>query len=205
MIVRENLLIVQHDKLSSDYRDGGDSSRATGIMALFGSALDQYVIARHWVIHGFIRNYYQSIWNNPKDFSRDQLIPLVAGMKKCGKHSIVLYEFWRRRYWFGLCPNGDLLGPEFYLHMILCGKVWPLYWLIPILYPFQIIHILWMTRVMSEHEQNQTICLAKISGLLWLWKICHPDWKQSLKNYWGGWRDQMEIAEFIINGIEKKL
>lgn len=205
MIVRDKGLIVQHDKLISDYRDGGDSSRSTGIMALFGSTKDIEMIFYHWISDGFVRNPDQRHCSNPDDFSRDQLIPLIAGMKRSNVARIVRYEFWRRRYWFGLCPNGDFLGPEFYLHMILCGKVWPLYWLVPILYPFQVIHILWMTRVMPDHEQNQTICLAKISGLLWLWKWLHPDWKKSLRDYWGGWRDQMEIAEFIINGIEKKL
>jgi hypothetical protein len=201
----EHGIIVQHDPQNQSYGDGGDSSRATGIMALFDSKFDQQIIAKHYTQNeGFVRHPTQTKWNDPKDFSRDQLLCLVAGMKKSGLSSLVRREFFRQ-YWKGICPNGDLLGPEFFWHVIRCGRVYWLYFLWPIGIVSQIIHIIYMTKVAPRQEQNQTIAIAAISDLLWLWVFLHPNWKQSIRDYWSGWRNQNEIAEFLIEQIEQSM
>lgn len=201
----ETQIIGQHSLYDPNYLDFGDASRSTGIMATFGSKLDQEIILKHLTSKGFVRHPNQQPWNDPKNFSRDQLICLASGLYRSNQSKVVRSEFYRRRYWFGLCPNGDFLGPEFYLHLILCGKIFELYWLFPILIWFQILHILWATKINPEHEQNQTICLADRSGLLFLWAKLHINWKASVMYYWARWRDQKEISEYLIEQIELKV
>lgn len=205
MVVRDNNnIIVQHYQNDPLYGenggDGGDSSRSTGIMALFGSRIDQEVIDYHCTDKGFVRHPKQAPWNDTSNFSRDQLLCLIAGLYKAKKYKKIRREFYRQ-YWKGICPNGDLLGPEFYWHVILSGKIYFFYWLFPIGYLFQFLHIIWATQIDPDKEQNQTICMTTVSGLLWLWVFMHPYWKTSIRNYWSKWRDQDEIAKHIIKGI----
>src|SRR5262249_12740595 len=56
----------------------------------------------------FRRNPVQ--WNDPKDFSRDQTVPLVAamGVHDDGERLERFYRELRRRNWFA--QNGDIMG-----------------------------------------------------------------------------------------------
>jgi len=206
MIVRDNYaIIVQHYPETPNQGDGGDSSRTTGIMALFGSRIDQIIIETHWTSKGFVRHPKQHGWDNPRIFSRDQLVCLSAGLWKSKKDWIVKHEFYRQ-YWKGVCPNVDLIiDPCFYWHLILCGRIKWLYPLAPIGYLFLLIHILFMTKIRPDAEQNQTICMAAVAGTFFLdlWCFLHPDWIGSLFDYWNGWRDQGEIASHIEESISK--
>lgn len=227
MIVRdEHDVIVQHRPSDPSYGkgggDGGDSSRSSGIMATFGSKRDMgnlYFV--HSTSRGFVRHLHQSPHNDPSNFSRDQLIPLLSGFKASieniesttnyGYLQIIkdlLYDRFSKstfKYFpiFGLCQNKDLLAPDTIWHWIVCGKFKWLYWYAPLGYLWQILHILYMTKIAPEREQNQTICMAYSSGLIKLWMCLHPNWEQSIKDYWCGWRNQCELADFIIAGIKK--
>lgn len=68
--------------------DGGDSANRAGILALLGSVdeqLDDYMSSKGVVT----RHPTQVPWNNPKNFTRDQLIPFVAGLHSQGRHYVV--------------------------------------------------------------------------------------------------------------------
>lgn len=207
MIVRDHLgIIIQHDHADPLYADGGDSSRSTGMLALFGSKEDKIALSFHITAKGFVRHPRQEKWKDPKDFSRDQLLCLAAGLHASKKSDEVKKHFYRQ-YWKGICDNGDLLGPEFYFHVILCGRIYWLYFMWPLGILAQVIHIVYTTQIAPRQEQNQTIAMAKVSGLLWLWAWLHPDWKASLDDYWSKYpfRDQKEIADIIIKGIIRDL
>lgn len=207
MLIRDSYgIIVQHDPNDPFYLDGGDSARATGIMATFGNSPDRRKCSDFVRLHGFVRHPYQSKWKDPKNFSRDQWTCLVSGLYYSNEDYMAAFH-WRRQYVFAICPNGDILGPEFYLHGLLCANSLWGYVLYPFLIWFQVLHILWATKIAPHKEQNQTICMAKRSGLLKLWAKLHPDWKGSLHSYWSQYpfRDQKEIADYLIAKIDAEI
>jgi hypothetical protein len=225
MIKRDYLDIIgQHYKHDPQYLDFGDASRSSGIMATFGPITEYKNLIHHIDAKRFVRHPNQLPHNDPSNFSRDQLIPLLSGCKKAIDfyYNQSLYEVDKNyikkslkanfaratfKYFplFGICQNKDFLAPDTIWHWILCGKMKWLYWYAPLGYLWQILHIIFMTKVNPKHEQNQTICLAYTSGLMKLWVWLHPNWEQSIKDYWCGWRNQEEIAEIIIKGIKEKL
>lgn len=220
MIVRDTWgIIVQHHKIDPNYMDGGDSACRTGIMALVGSKKDAKLTYSFHIGNGLlVRHPIQKINKNPNNFSRDQLIPLVAGMHAGGFHRQVRKVFWSRLKNKFFCqnthfhpsqkkkefPDGpDILLPNVIWHVILCGRMWYLYWLAPIGYLFQILDIIWHVLFASNKEQNQIFCMLSISGLLPIYLAMHPDFHKSMNEYWGGWRDQREIAIAIIEYCRK--
>jgi hypothetical protein len=210
MIVRdkETNIIGQHDPNDPTYLDFGDASRSSGIMSTFYSEIDQKCIVSHYTKDGFVRcPKPQKTWNEPGNFSRDQLMCLASGLYYSGNSRLLLIH-WDKQYWTGFCPNWDILAPGAYFHYILCAKVWWMYWFGLIGYPWQILDILYSTLIRPHGEQNQIICVAKRSGLLKFWAFCHPFWKRAVLNYWGlkggdaEWRDQIEIGEYLVREIE---
>lgn len=207
-------IVIQHPRHKDE---GGDSSRTTGMMALFGSVKDKCVL------HLFEPNGDGILVRHPshydhKCFTRDQLLPFVAGLWSACKTDIARRVFWSHAKRFFFCQNthdqftrkrktliGDPLTPDHIGHLILCANLWPLYPFLLISYPWLILNIFWHTKIDSKHEQNQTIAMAWVAGLIGLWAKWHPNWKGSINNYWSGWRDQKEIADIIIRYIDHRL
>lgn len=204
--------VCQSSKEDPTYMDGGDTSRATGILALVGSEKDQKLLPLHVIWSGyFVRHPGQIPWNSPQNFSRDQMICLIAGMWRTKQHGFVRKFFFERlKYWLR-CQNthennglqkkegADILwNPSVIWHMILCGRIWWLYWFAPLGYLFQVCDILWNCYVTPQGEQNQIFCIVVVSGLLPLYLKLHPDFDASMNKYWSEWRDQKEIADMII-------
>lgn len=206
-IKRDKLgIICQHSLDDPNYLDGGDASRSTGIMACFGSEEDLAVVHEHCDGFGFVRHPEQEKWNDYRNFSRDQLIPLLAGLRAKNDSRLTGIARtqlegtigWPFLFGIGFAPNLDPLGWDSMWHYILCARYYPLYWFAPMGYFAQIIHILFNCFVTPMEEQNQVICMVHTSGLGKFYRTFHPCWKESLRVYWGGWRDQSEIAEFMI-------
>lgn len=66
--------------LDNSSRDGGDSARANGVMALFDKE-NTWSLGMFVTPEGFgVRHPTMAPWNNPGNFTRDQVICLVAGM-----------------------------------------------------------------------------------------------------------------------------
>lgn len=58
MIVRDNLgVIVQHRRKEPEYKDGGDSARSTGLMALTGSKEDIKILHHFEIGHGLLNRH----------------------------------------------------------------------------------------------------------------------------------------------------
>ena len=194
----ETNLIGQHSLYDGSYFDFGDSSRSTGIMATFGSYLDKLIIIKHHKGDGvLIRHPYQQPWNNPSNFSRDQLIPILSGLSATKDERIiklVIYACIRRVF---LCQNLDLTTPSVILQMILGARLWPLYWFYPIGILWHFLEILFNCYVLPSNEQNQLMCQCKQFGTQSLYKRLRLDWKTAVDLYWNQWRDQKEIGTRI--------
>lgn len=226
MIVRDSLnIICQHDPNNPSYCDGGDSARSTGIMATFGSLLDQKNLWYFEEPHGSgLLTRHPTQYGND-DFTRDQLLPMMSGLQVYDPSGVARRVFWAQARRLFFCQNymeqfpssggmkrrdkgffgRDPLSPSHIGFMILCAEIWYLYPFLLIAIPWFILDLFFATKVRPRMEQNQIVCMAKVYGLLGLWTKWHPNWKASLHDYWSGWRDQKEIAEFIIQGIQREL
>ena len=85
-IVRDsNGIVVQHDPNDPNYMDGGDSARVTGLLSLVGNDKDRLLCSFFVNSNNLgVRHPWQSRNNNdnPNNFTRDQLICLMAGLNK---------------------------------------------------------------------------------------------------------------------------
>lgn len=206
MLIREHGLILQHDVFNVNEPCGGDSSRSTGTMAVFGSLADKMVITKHYLGDGLMcRNPYQKKWNDPKNFSRDQTIPLVAGFAICKDDHILKEIFYAHLQRFFFCQNLDLSTPALILQMILGARLKSWYWFYPIGMGWHLLEIVWNTKVMPWNEKNQIMCQCKQFGTENIYKKLHPAWKVPVSDYWwsgsGWWRDQFEIGKQIVDNF----
>jgi hypothetical protein len=217
MIVRDQWgIIIQHPVSKSS---GGDSARSTGLMALFGSTEDLNLIKEFEVPKGS-GLLTRHPWDYTDDcFTRDQALPLIAGLWAAKEFEITKRVFWSHAKRGFFCQNyrtqftrvnkgffgRDPLSPSHIGHLILCAKMYWLYPILPFCYLWLFFDILWATKVKPDMEQNQLISMLVVYDMLWLWAWLHPAWQKPILSYWCGWRDQCQIAEFMIKGIERKL
>lgn len=69
--------------------DGGDSAVRAGIIALVNSALEFDITKYEYSPGKLVRHPSQGSWCNPNNFTRDQMMCLIAGLYKQGKHDII--------------------------------------------------------------------------------------------------------------------
>lgn len=216
-----------------DTMDGGDSANRAGLMVLFGEKifLSDYLLfnSKHELDSPCTRHPYQRPWNNPKNFSRDQLIPFVAGLWRQNRQDLVRKIFYAHIKRFFFCQNferdwpgttkypwphkvdgkwrmfdfADPLLPDHIWHLILCGKIWPLYWFGIIGYPWLILSIM-INAMGSSNDQGQIISQCVVAGrpFVRFYKWRTVDWKKRLATYWYFSRNQREIEIAIRTGIE---
>lgn len=92
--------------VKGELKDGGDTAVREGLMAVFtgqpGNLLklvdESGICFRHPI---------QKPWNNPNNFTKDQLKCLVAGLYAIGRHDVIklIYEAHKERNWF--CQNSE--------------------------------------------------------------------------------------------------
>jgi hypothetical protein len=124
------------------------------------------------------------------DFSRDQLVCILAGLRKSE----------RNPFWLTLKANGkDFIPPS------VNGLREP---------EPNFIQRLWAKADVIAHalftplsEPNQVICIADAYGLLPLWTKLNKRWRESVTIYWVTSRDvgEPELAEHIIKYVESKI
>jgi len=223
MVIRDDLgIILQHP---IDANSGGDSSRTTGLMSLFGSTIDQQIVHLFEVPNksGLLTRHPSHYSNNC--FTRDQAICLLAGIWKSGNYQLARRVFWSHAKRGFFCQNymeqfanaktrvrenkgffgRDPLSPSHIGYLIICARLWFLYPFLLIAFPWFLIDLWYFTRIAPRQEQNQIVCMAKVYGCLKLWAKWHPNWEGSFLSYFGGWRDQIEIAFFINRAISEEL
>lgn len=209
MIVRDRWgIICQHYKDDTPI-DGGDSASRTGIMALCGSAADKNVMVTFYEynvndgLKRLVRHPFQSKWNHEELTSRDQLVCFVAGLKGSYWWLDMLAKEFNKAYKFRI--NSDILAPDVKLHLNLCANIVP--WWAPLGYAYLRLAILWACFVRPDDELNQILCQCIVAGKKYVRMLCklHPNWIKNTQDYWGGWRDQEEIGEALIQKVKEYL
>lgn len=213
-------IIVQHDIYAPEVRgDGGDSANRTGLMALCESQPDMDVIHMFEQVGLGMRHPTQEPWNNTGNFTRDQLTCLVAGLARSGRDAACKRLLkshqergWRcqnvdkdvpgsRKKW----PDGpDWLAPDLRLHLRLCAGVDSRYYFVG--WATLAASLVYNTKIKPEGEQLQFICQVVIAGPEWVkrYKRMHSNYKKAVTDYFCGWRDQPEIAEALINLLNRE-
>ena len=201
--------------------DGGDSAHKTGFAAFCNSAQDQALLDVFEKDGIKVRHPTEVPWNNWKNCSRDQLCAYTAGCWRARKHDICqrLLEKHAARFPPFTCQNteadavgttknppiGDPMGPHDVMclriaagqegaHRDLAGQ-------------FFMQAAIELADPDPQHEKNQLILQAILSGRLDLYVKIHPNFRDNIRTYWSGdpWRGQPQIAEEFIWCIEKEL
>ena len=225
MILRDGLIhaIIQHPE---DKNSGGDSSRTTGLMALFDSKFDQEIVSRFEVppMSGMLCRH-PMLWSRTDDFTRDQAICLLAGIWKSGNYKLARRVFWSHAKRGFFCQNymeqfanektgirankgffgRDPLSPSHVGYLIICARLWFLYPFLLVAFPWFLIDLWYFTKAAPRQEQNQIICMAYVYSCLNLWAKWHPNWDGAIYKYFCGWRDSYEVYLMINEGIKRKL
>lgn len=170
--------------------DFNDSARLAGILALF-----QYPVEKEIDLTLYIDDNWKYV-RHPKeykyDFSRDQAIPLMAGL------------------WIDFVPylvdrnsitGKDFLSPSVRGHIRRCqdreANWFQNLWLK--------LDIYWNAFCDPLSEPNQLICMLMVAGTEYLkmWTKLNPMWRDAIHAYWTySFRNEPELARHMIKRIE---
>jgi hypothetical protein len=218
--------ICQHSNEDPNYLDGGDTAMRSGFAAICGMPEDRILLADFEITPGQLtRHPKQEPLNNPNNFTRDQLICWSAGSTTISRYNQAM----RRVFWACIkrgfraqnseadypgttkkFPNGrDLLSPGdvYFLSVCAFGRG-PGSWIFSILgLPWLLLTLFVSCKLNPKGEQNQLLCQGFVIGK-WMTRLhykLHPNLAKNLHDYWGGWRDQHELAYAAISKIWSQL
>lgn len=186
-------MIIDHLGLPKDTgaSDLQDSSRLAGIMAVFNHPLapdcSKYCISPgKYVRHPEEYKY---------TFSRDQAVCLLAGLLAQGRTSYVDPDY---------KTEGDVVTPAIRGHFRRCAGKFGTWlgdkWLI--------VDIYFNAKIAPMNEPNQLICVLMThtdEKYLKMWTDLNKKWKESITEYWCGWRGEPELADLMIKTILYKI
>ena len=216
---RDKLDIVNQLQEDNTTLDGGDSAHRTGFLAFCNSKKDQNLLSLFESEGIMVRHPQQIPWNNWKNCSRDQLFGFIAGCWRSKQFDIVqrLFEKHENRFPPFTCQNteadyegtikfppiGDPMGPHDIMYLKICKGDLNEYQN----YLGQFILQLAIELASKDVtvEKNQILLQSIVCGRLNLFVQVHPNYKESLRDYWAGWRKQPEIAESIIQVVDLEL
>lgn len=215
-----------------EHGDAGDSSVRAGIIMLTGmSTAKSFRFDLYEASYGMLRRHpTQAPWNNKWNFTRDQLIPFVAGLNAAGYHNIIRRIFVMHVLRLGFCqdfqedapgtwkypwlhtyPNGktksfdfaDPLMPNDWWCLIKGSHLYPLYLLYPVCLLFTFVA---MVGAMYHPEQNQIIAELSFHPN-WLLKIYTEEnlhWRQDNSDYWDS-RNEDEYSIALETFVNKRM
>ncbi len=195
--------------------DTMDSARLAGIMASFEHPLSPDLSAYIVQDNQAVRHPFDFPANNPKNFSRDQFLCLIVGLRKQGKIDICrkLRDAARDRNWFAQNTEEDIPGStkkfphgadwlSFSNRMIInkCAGMSGN----PLGYVWLFLEIVLNAIKSPTEESNQLISQLLVVNKAWMkfYKLITPKWKEAITNYWSGWRGEPELATLMINKLE---
>lgn len=210
-------------------RDNGatdfmDSARLVGVMATFkcATAINALNLGRYCV-DGIVYRYpvvddANPASNNPLNVTRDQILCLAAGyfFKNWSSRCVDILQQAYKRSKFTISraqnaesdvvgsrkpwTNGpDILSPSHMNHLRLCarqrGTTLGYIWLN--------LDIAFYSLFTPKEEPNQILCMAMVAGPKYVKRMRR--WNRhldtALRTYWGGWRNEPELAEEIITHL----
>lgn len=206
------------DTGATDYMD---SARLAGLMATFGLELKkdiliEYILRDEQGQFVGVRCPNEEPSNNPKNFTRDQLVCLVSGLYFDHKRWTASKLFRAARDRNSRAQNteadypgtvkkfpdgADLLTPSVMDHLRMCADVRP-----------TLLGSLWLKmdimfngKFTPMREPNQLICMCMVAGPKYveMYKKYNPKYAEAIRYYWSGWRGEPELAEHMINVLNK--
>lgn len=210
--------------------DGGDSAMRAGIMLLTGMpyAFDpsKYEISPGWLTRCPDQG---PDWTNRLNFTRDQLLPLMAGLNKIGRHDIARRVALMHILRLGFCQDfqkdipgtwkcpwphtyadgtysafnfADPTTPADWWLMIVAGRLYPLMLLFPICLIF-----MWLSILMSVNNKEQNQLIASLSAypkfMRRFYLILVPNWSTYNRAYWET-RNEGEYAQAIAKMLNNR-
>ena len=168
-----------------------DSARLAGVMTVFGwpqkVELNKYVVGTSKMVYMRHPSEYKY------DFSRDQAICLMAGLFVQDAKILVSKNFIKGNDWFSPSHNG---------HVRICQGLKPR-WYQNLWLWFDVCYNIWVTPM---SEPNQLLCMLMVhpnKKYLKFWLKRHGSWRETISNYWCGWRKEYELALHMIGVLEK--
>lgn len=103
--------------------------------------------------------------------------------------------------WFDFA---DPMGPADIWHLILCARLYPLYWFGLIGYPALFLTVLLHCKFNKSDDEGQIIAKVVIGGKFFvrMYKKLKPDWKLALWRFWSRDRLMPKMFQHIVNGME---
>lgn len=217
--------------LTDQTGDHGDSAHRAGLLALCKSQafLDYYSLYPKTSL--LRRSPVQPPWNNPYNFSKDQLMPLVAGMSVLGYNTYelkALFKSHAKRLFF--CQNfeRDYSGTTKYPFPHKVDGKWRLFDFadpllpddiyllakaakLPVRHLLALIGIPWFILTLLIHrfdksnDEGQIIAKCSIMGkwALRAYRRFKPNFKEALYQYWAVARNEKEYADLLQKLIEE--
>lgn len=206
--------------------DGGDSCVRNGIYSM---CADDYGASRmSWLDYyssaGLRRHPTQVPWNNPKNFSRDQLMCAVPTLFQFQAREL-LYSAAKRGFFaqnferdaagtkkfpwphkvdgkWRMFDFADPLLPNHIGTLIIRGKVRWLYPLLPICYAFHLLTLV-VHGLGNHYEENQMICESTVYRTTGLYKKLRPQWRSVSFDYWES-RNEVEYHNMLVKHLGEK-
>jgi len=185
--------IGQHNADYPDYFDMGDTSRSTGLMAMFGSQHDMQLLPLLVVpdVNGtlrLVRHPFDSQWSRTDLMSRDQVLCIAGAM--CDSNAVrgALYNY-AKQGWI----NKDILLPH-HRYVLYKAAGFGIPWWIKMLgIPMLHLHVSYQEIVGGE--PNQTLAMLNVHGDKKMYSNFRKHCLNDMYVYWSGhpWRDQYEI------------
>jgi hypothetical protein len=208
--------------------DGGDSTVRAGLLVMCNHKMAQNIDMSKYEVKDtehifggqFTRHPYQEPWNNPKNWSRDQMMPFIAGLHAKQIQKPIEEFFYHRlskcffmqnterdakgttkypwphmvdgkKRWF---DYADPLMPNHIGAIILAGRMTGWYWFLLFAYPFHLLFLV-LHSFGNHYEENQQIAECYLYGTLKWYKKIHKRWEAVSRQYWV---DRAEVEYHIM-------
>lgn len=207
--------------------DSMDSARLAATMALFEypqqlsrSKLSYYSAGGTCYRYPFVDPAWPLASNNPKNVTRDQIVPLAAAYYKLQWYAKG-YDILAVARSSGTLikraqnteadvpgstkkfPNGaDVYSPSHMNHFRICARQ-----------PRSLLGSLWLIMDLTFHalftpmrEPNQILAMAMTAGPAYVkyFRFINRRLNDSIRDYWSGWRGESELAEHMITYLATK-
>lgn len=175
-----------------------DSSMAAGLCALFKYPIQVNLALYLKQPYHEWHSMYQRCDNSKYLFSRDQTIPLVAGLYTKGMTDFVGLE---------RVDGKDIFSPSDRGHIRRCQGL-KAYWYQDLYFWAE---LAFSAKVKPMEELNQLMAKLMVADKKFIKWYCkaNPRWAESLRQYWwqgaGAWRNEKDFCEHMILKIQERI